>query len=184
MNPTEKHREFARYLAEGLTVKDSAIKAGFAPTTATTIAGRWVAFTREDSQYPDLWDMVQEIRGSAEKTAGAVADVAELLEFFTGVLRSDVSKTSEFDGYGLKVKTFEEMGESVKYIDQMEYQKGKGVKMKNYSKMDAAKELMKYHGAYEKHNKQKGLPIESLLKVLTDEQLSKLAEFTSPEGAE
>lgn len=152
--PTDQHREFARHLAAGMTAKDAALAAGFAENTSKTTAHKWVGFKREDSLYPELWDLVHEIRKTAEKQADSVASLQELLEFLTGVVRANIDQTTRFDGFGSSVKSFEEMGDAVKYVQEFEFKRGQGTKIKTISKMDAVEKLLKYHGAYAKDNEQ------------------------------
>lgn len=78
--PSTRHYEFAREYAKGSTIYDAAVKAGFSPTTANDKAYKWVGKSREDSMYPELWDLVQEIREAAkDETVNDIEDMKEVL---------------------------------------------------------------------------------------------------------
>lgn len=78
--PSTRHYEFAREYAKGSTIYDAAVKAGFSPTTANDKAYKWVGKSREDSMYPTLWDLVQEIRTAAkDETVNDIEDMKEVL---------------------------------------------------------------------------------------------------------
>lgn len=59
---TQQHRLFAYDYALHGNAEQAAIKAGFTLATAQKKAYRWVGQSREESFYPELWDLVEEIR--------------------------------------------------------------------------------------------------------------------------
>lgn len=81
MNPTPRHYEFAREYAKGTDVKAAAIKAGFSEKTASDRAYEWIGKNRSDSKYPELWDLVQELRQEAnDGAAETIRKMGEVLQ--------------------------------------------------------------------------------------------------------
>lgn len=79
--PSAKHYEFAREIAKGSTITDAAIKAGFTEQTANKHAYKWLGKTREESMYPELWDLVQELKKEAnDDAAETIRKMSEVLQ--------------------------------------------------------------------------------------------------------
>lgn len=182
MKPTPRHWKFADLVAQGVDVKAAAIEAGFSKRTAHSKAWEWVGESRSDSKYPELWDHVQAIREKA--TEDAVAKVHENLAFLTNVLRFSWSDLVEFHGKELRLKALDAIPANTRsVIKKLKTKKGEGFEIELYSKMDAARELLKVHGAYapDKHEitGKNGEPVggESIMDKLSLDQLSQLREI-------
>jgi phage terminase small subunit len=61
---TDKHKLFAMHYALTGNANDSALKAGFTKQTAKCKAHKWVGQSKSESFYPDLFDMVEEIKAT------------------------------------------------------------------------------------------------------------------------
>lgn len=59
---SDKHRLFAMHYALTENAEQSAKDAGFTASTARKKAYRWVGKSRQESYYPDLFDLVEHIR--------------------------------------------------------------------------------------------------------------------------
>lgn len=139
----DQERRFAQELVKGLSIAEAARVAGYAESTATSKAATWTQVG--NSQYkPELAAYIEELREKIE--SDKIASASEVLQYFTRVLRTDISEVSEFDGYALRPKGYDEMTEEARgVLDSIEWTKGQYAKVGMASKMNAAKELAKYH---------------------------------------
>lgn len=109
MSPTPRHYEFAREYAKGTDAKAAAIKAGFSEKTASDRAYAWIGKNRSESMYPELFDLVQELRQAAKEET--VDEISELKEF----LRDTWKKGT----MGLRIDEEIEMPQPVKQSDRL-----------------------------------------------------------------
>lgn len=142
-----------------MSATQAAIAAGFTEQTANARSYLWIGENREDSLYPELWDYVQELRApaieKAEKEAGITLD--EVMKSLTEIFKTNLTDIMDIEGFGIvTVKPMAEWPEYAKTaVQEMSFQKGKGLRVKLYSKMEAIEKLLKIFGAYEKDNAQK-----------------------------
>lgn len=59
---TDKHKLFAMHYALTGVAEDSALKAGFTKSTSHSKSYKWVGQSRNESFYPELYDLVEEIK--------------------------------------------------------------------------------------------------------------------------
>lgn len=138
----DQERRFAQELVKGCSIAEAARKAGYAESTAKGDAAMWLQ--HGDTRYkPELAEYIDELRNQVEDHT--IASKREVLQYLTKVIRTKISDTSEYDGYALKPKSFEEMGEHIDIVDGIEWSKGQYAKIHNAKKIDAAKELAKFH---------------------------------------
>eukprot|EP00918_Siedleckia_nematoides_P035221 GHVU01076505.1.p2 GENE.GHVU01076505.1~~GHVU01076505.1.p2 ORF type:complete len:195 (-),score=27.44 GHVU01076505.1:542-1126(-) len=150
MNLNDQELTFAHNLVSGMTIVDAAKGAGYADSTAKKLAWQWIGDNRSEKFKPELFDYIEKLRSEIREGVKnqAIATLDEVLEFQTKVLRTDMSELIEFDGFGSKPKSFDEMGEAVEVIQEINFRKGEGTKIKTYSKMDASEKLIKFYGGY------------------------------------
>lgn len=150
---TEQHYQYAANFAAGMNATKAAIEAGFSARTADKKSFKWVGNSRENSQYPELWDFVHDIREKAQTSA--VAELQEVLEIATAILRTNVSDIISFDGKTVTLVPFKEIPpHSLRAIRRFKF-KGKEIaEVELYSKLDAVEKLMRYYGAFQKDNQQ------------------------------
>jgi phage terminase small subunit len=92
---TDKHKLFAMHYALTGNAEDSALKAGFTKATARKISYKWIGQTRQESFYPDLFDIAEDVRDKQikpklEKQFNITAD--RVLQELARIGFSDVRK--------------------------------------------------------------------------------------------
>lgn len=151
MKLNDQEKAFAHNLVSGMTIVDAAKNAGYADSTARDRASTWIGDDRSSRYKPHLVKYIEQLRSEivSEVKKTNIASLEEVMEFQTKVLRSKINNVVKFDGFGSNPKSFDEMDEdTIAIIQELHFKKGQGTTIKLYSKMDASRELTKFHGGY------------------------------------
>ncbi len=163
---TDKQKRFCEEYMVDLNATQAAIRAGYSENSAQQIAS-------ENLSKPVIQQYIQ---SELEKQKSErIADITEVLEGLTKIVRFDKKEIYDENGGLLSIHKMPDdhrfaiqQLESEEIKDRYGNIEGYSKKVKGYSKLDAMEKLLKYHGGYEKDNKQKSEHHVSFDKEITD----------------
>ena len=163
---TDKQKRFCEEYMVDLNATQAAIRAGYSKNSARQTAS-------ENLSKPDIQDYIAQERG--KQKSKRIADITEVLEGLTKIVRFDKKEIYDENGKLLSIHKIPndhrfaiQQLESEEIKDRYGNIEGYSKKVKGYSKLDAMEKLLKYHGGYEKDNKQKSEHHVSFDKEITD----------------
>lgn len=174
----DQERKFAHELVyNGLPAAEAARRANYAESTCTDSAASWLSIG--DNRYkPELAEYVNQLRKEVASHINYenIASLQQALEFYKTVLDTDMDEVMEFDGFGANPVPFDQMTPKQKAtIKKFKFRKGEGTELELYSKENAAREVLKFYGAYapvQTETKHTGkIDIEKDYSNLTDDEL-------------
>jgi len=141
----DQERKFAQEMVNGLSITEAARRAGYAESTALKQVSLWLLIG--NARYkPKLVKYIEELRAKIEENK--IAQLQELLEFYTNVLRTNVDDIIYPEKDFIDQSSIKKMGSKEKSVIKKIKETDQGLDIEVYSKIDAAKELMKHHGGY------------------------------------
>lgn len=160
---SDKHRLFAMHYALTENAEASALKAGFSAATARKVAYKWIGQNRQESFYPELFNLVEEIRNTQlkpklEQKFNVTADrvLNELARIGFSDIRTfynddnSLKNVKDLDDDAAAIVSSIEVDELWEYDPELEQRKQVGVtkKLKMWDKKGALEMLGKHLGLW------------------------------------